>query len=379
MVINMKKELKEIRFTPAVFACGNNYEIIVLTKSEILLSIKIGDSEYFDHSGGIRRSLGLVHKIKVPISKLDEAGMYTLRYRKIKERKPYFTQSEETVEISFNFVPVRKDGDINIYILSDTHGNYEYPAMAGKYFGDDIDLLILNGDINDSSDNIKNFDLMFALCEEITKGEHPCIFSRGNHDLRGRYAEMLENYTPNENGTPYYTFRLGKIWGIVLDCGEDKPDSHPEYGSTDVCHIFRKAETEFIKKVIENRKSEYMESSAEYRIVISHIPFCLKNQPPFDIEGDIYREWLKLIGENIKPHLMISGHLHKTVFSDKKGALDSYGLLPCPIAVSGMLVRDDAGQVVGYKGLALTVKQDGIGCQITDHSGKTYDKMFIEK
>ena len=34
------------------------------------------------------------------------------------------------------------------------------------------------------------------------------------------------------------TFRLGNLWGILLDCGEDKNDDRPEYGGTICCHAF---------------------------------------------------------------------------------------------------------------------------------------------
>ena len=90
---------------------------------------------------------------------------------------------------------------------------------AAKAFGD-IDFLILNGDLPDHSGDIKNFTAIHRIVAEITDGEKPVVFSCGNNGMRGIYAENIEEHTPTDKGNSYYTFRLGSIWGMVLDCGE---------------------------------------------------------------------------------------------------------------------------------------------------------------
>lgn len=361
-------ELPELRFTPAVFAVGEQYQIITYARSEILLSVRINGKEYSDHSNGILRSLNRIHKVLVPIKELDRAREYTVCYRRIIERKPYFPTTEEPVEATFRFYPVRADGNIRIYQLSDTHGEFSNAAKAAGYFGDEIDLLVLNGDILDHSGRIENFDLIYRFCETITKGEHPCVFSRGNHDLRGIYAEKLADYTPTRNGASYYTFRLGRLWGMVLDCGEDKPDSHAEYGYTVACHTFREEETEYLKHVIRNAEKEYLAEGVEYRMIVSHVPFSYINVPPFDIEKELYAEWLRLIKEQIQPHIMLSGHLHALLAEAPGGKLDSHGLQPCPVFVSGCAVPDANGKHIDFIGGAVTLEEKQIECCFTNCS-----------
>ena len=46
------------------------------------------------------------------------------------------------------------------------------------------------------------------------------------------------------------------VWGLILDCGEDKADTSIEYGSTVCFHEFRLRETEFIHSVIENAEKD---------------------------------------------------------------------------------------------------------------------------
>ena len=165
--------------------------------------------------------------------------------------------------------------DVKAYHIADAHNHVEEPVAAAENFikkYGPIDFLILNGDIPDHSGRIENFINIYEIVSELTHGNIPTVFSRGNHDTRGIFAEKIVDHTPCQDGHSYYSFRLGNIWGLVLDCGEDKVDSHPEYGNTVCCHAFRKQETRFIRKIIENafsiRLSLYIILLPEY--ITSH-------------------------------------------------------------------------------------------------------------
>ena len=119
----------------------------------------------------------------------------------------------------------------------------EQPVACAEFFRKEtgkIDFLILNGDVPEDSSKIKHFDTIYEIVSQVTHGNIPAVFSRGNHDTRGIFAENIAEYTPCENGNSYFTFRLGSIWGVVIDCGEDKTDSNEEYGNTGCCSAFRK-------------------------------------------------------------------------------------------------------------------------------------------
>ena len=228
----------EMKFYPAVFAMKDTYQIFVSLRCEAAVWVTVGENTYYDHSNGILRSGKQIHSVEVPMEELNTARSYTVFFRKFIERKPYFPTSEEPVGITVPFRPVEKD-PIHIYHISDAHNMIKSPVAAGSYFGKDLDLLILNGDIPNHSGKIEYFDTVYAIVSELTHGEIPTVFSRGNHDLRGIHAEDFADYTPADHGKTYYTFRAGSVWGMVLDCGEDKPDSNEEYGNTICCHHFR--------------------------------------------------------------------------------------------------------------------------------------------
>ena len=231
-----------LKTAPAVFAVGNDYQIMVEVQDEALMYVTVGDATYYDASNGIMNSLNFIHRVTVPMEALDKAKEYTVCVRPIIKRKPYFTETDGILTFSYQFHPVPERG-IRVYHISDAHNRIEMPVAAAKAFGK-LDLLILNGDVIDHCGNPEKFANIYEICSLLTGGSIPVIFSRGNHDMRGRFAEKFADYTPNQHGNTYYTFRLGNIWGILLDCGEDKPDTHEAYGHTVACHAFRKRQTD---------------------------------------------------------------------------------------------------------------------------------------
>lgn len=253
-----------LKTSPAVFAVENTYQIMALVNAECLFWVRVGDICYYDEQNGVMRSSGDVHSVAVPMRALDEAKGYTVCVRPIVERKPYFTQTEDVREYTFSFAPVSAD-NIRVYHIADAHGRIDEPIAAARTFGE-IDLLILNGDLVSFNDSPEACHHTFLIADALTHGNIPIVYTRGNHDLRGYYAEHRTAYTPFESGKPYYTVRLGHLWCVVLDCAEDKPDDHAEYGGTVCCHAFREAQTAFLEEIIDRR--EYEADGIRTRLVL---------------------------------------------------------------------------------------------------------------
>lgn len=367
--------------TPIVYAVGKNYQILVPVACETLMWVKVGEKNFYDDVNGILRSNCTTHRMTVPMERLNAAGKYKICYRIVKERKPYYSEVSDVFEYESSFYPVKEDG-ARFFHIADAHNEVHKPVAAAKAFGE-IDFLILNGDLPDHSGDIKNFTTIHRIAAEITNGEKPVVFSRGNHDMRGIYAENIAEHTPTDNGKSYYTFRLGSIWGMVLDCGEDKPDDHVEYGHTICCEDFRKRELKFIKKVIENSRKEYEAEGVKQKIIVTHDPFT-EYLPHQTSKEDMitYKEWAKLLREYVKPDVMICGHVHQAYITNIGDELDKIGQ-PCPVVVGSApgtrisLAPRGVWEMNVYVGVGFEVKNNNLSVDFIGNDGKNYKKDFI--
>ena len=362
-----------LKTTPAVFAVGENYQIMVPTNCETLMAVRIGEEQYFDESNGIMRSDVIVHRVVVPKEELDREKKYTLCIRKVIERKAYFTETEDEVVFSFDFRPV-PNGKVRAYHIADAHNMVEAPVAAALSYGD-IDFLILNGDIPDHSGNPENILTVYEIASKITKGNIPVVFARGNHDMRGLYADRFCDLVASNNGASYYTFRLGQIWGIVLDCGEDKDDQHEAYGHTICCNAFRKKQISFIEGVIKNKANEYEAEGILYRIVICHNPFTEMLEYPHDIEKDVFELWARLLRENVKPDLMLCGHLHELAVNEVGSEKDHLGQ-PCTLVVGAEPWLMPGNE--SFKGTGLNFENGGIEITFTSSADGTKESYKIK-
>lgn len=355
-----------LRSTPAVFAVGDHYQIMIPVKRKCLVWVKIGDATYYDATCGVMNGLTKVHRVNIPMGVLNQAKEYTVCWRSLLWHRPYFTRTGHMEEITFSFCPVPETG-ARAYHIADAHNHVTGPIRAANAFGT-INFLILNGDLLDYTSHPGKFANIYRLCQALTGGRIPVVFARGNHDMRGRYAEKFTEFAPCDADCTYYTFRLGNIWGVVLDCGEDKADDCPEYGYTIACHAYRREQTEFLSKIV--TEGEYADSEIKTRLVICHIPFMQKEKPPFDIEREMYGEWTELI-RGIEPHLIICGHTHKTEIQHPGGETDAYGQ-PCPVVIASGF--DDKSY---WTGCGLVFGEEKIELTFTDSAGKILSTATI--
>ncbi|NLG13750.1 MAG: hypothetical protein GX561_06040 [Lentisphaerae bacterium] len=367
--------LPESIFTtyPVAYAVADKYQIIVPVKAETLMWCNVNGTDYFDDSCGILRSNSPTHIMTIPADELDKARKYTICYREVINRKPYYSETSDVKALEIDFRPLTKL-PANIYMVVDAHNRIDAPVNAAKFFPhNELDLLVLNGDIPEDGGRIENFATIHQIAGKITKGSIPVVFSRGNHDMRGIYAEKLTEHTPTDNGNTFFTFKLGPFWGMVLDCGEDKDDHSIEYGNTIACHAFRMRETEFIKQVIKNANSEYAAPQVQARLVICHIPFSQVFRAPFDIEQDTYRNWCKLLKDHVKPDLFLAGHVHQLYITYPADERDHLGQ-PCPVV---------AGAKPGPKpedfiGTALTISEKDATISFVSSTNQVLESHHIE-
>ncbi len=347
-------------FDPAVFVAGEQYQIFARVRSACGFAVEIDGNRYEDHSCGVVRTATRIHRVSVPQAALDHARHYTVILRPLIERRAYCSRFAPEQRVEYLFKPIPSQ-NINIYHISDTHGHARHAIRSAQLCGKPIDLLVLNGDIVNASNQVSEFDTIYRIAQGITHGTLPVICTRGNHDLRGKAAERLWEYMPTVNERFYYTLRLGNLWALVLDCGEDKPDDHAEYGGAICCHAFREEETSFLQDVIAHADREYAAPGVAHRLVIAHHVITNVIEPPFDIEQPLYAAWATLLREKIRPELYLAGHYHRCFVSMPGDAFDTLGQA-CPVVVGS---KPDGDR--GFTGCCITLKTGDP--EITFHQG----------
>lgn len=341
-------------YNPVVFAVGEDYQIVFLTSTAGLGRIEIDGEVFADEEGGLIR-YGTVHKIPVDGKVLNSAGHYTVVFTEYKDKKPYFPEGEEKIRREYRFRPAVGE-NLRIFHFADTHGRTETPLELYENTGD-CDIVVLNGDISDNCYAVENFSTSFEIASRTAKGEIPVINSRGNHDTRGYAAQFLPDYFPtacrNGRRESFYSFRQGSLWGLVLDCGEDKRDTNESYGGTVSFETFRKRETEYLDYLIRNSETEYNAPGVKHRIAICHIPFVEYFKYPFDVAGDVYDTWTKKLGE-IGIELLICGHMHSAYFipAHKEGFRDAS--FPTAVLSDPAVKREDGTEY--YVGGLIEIK-----------------------
>lgn len=263
---------------------------------------------------------------------------------------------------------------MRLYVLADTHGDAVTPAHAALAHPD-TQVLVLDGDIGDSADTPEMITTLHRLASEITKGAYPVIYARGNHDTRGHNAEHLTDYAPTTRcGTTYYSFRLGPVWGIVLDAGEDKPDGCIEYGGVCDFPAWRREQSEYLRGLIRNRKEEYEAPGVRYRIAICHMPFHYSRYAFTQTTPDIYAEWVSLLNE-MGIETLLCGHCHcidelpPDVFTGAEKP--TFETLLCSAMCNRPVRGNDAWIPGEYTGTAVYCRPEGITHIFTNRDGET--------
>ena len=290
---------------PVVYAVEETYQIVWTTSTKAVASVTIGDETYYDLYAGTSRSESIVHKVIVPMSVLDGEKSYTISSTHVLFRGPYSGILGGKTEATFDFYPVDTTDGLYYYTISDSHTQNRAAIDAASYYGDELDFLILAGDIMNHLETASDAEVILKLAYEVTKGEKPVIYARGNHEVKGEYHDQLHRYVGSLNEKFYYTFKLSNIYGIVLDLGEDHDDDWWEYYGIAHYEQYRQEQTQFLNQVVTDKA--YEDPSVTYRLGICHIPVAIVEDEYLD---ELLNQWTTKLNE-IGLDAMISGHKHQ--------------------------------------------------------------------
>ncbi len=301
----MGYQLRPCEFTygAVVYAVEDDYQIVFSTSDSAVAWVEIGGEKYYDLYAGSMRSVDRVHKVEVPQTVLDAAGGYTVCAKQMIYRGPFGGYTGQTISRSYDFRPVDTSDGLNYYALSDVHEAVE-PAIRAATSRQDTDFIVLLGDLISMVETQEDAQLANELAHGITGGEIPVIYARGNHEIKGEYSEVLYKYVGSKHQEYYYTVTLsGEVFVVVLDLGEDHADDWWEYYGTAQFDIYRQAQTEMLKEIIED--GDYQ--NYPYRLAACHIPVVYVDRHGY--YESFRNEWTALLNE-IDLDMYLAGHKH---------------------------------------------------------------------
>ena len=291
-----------IKYKPAVYIVENEYQIVFGSNVEALAWVEVDDKRYYEDYAGYYNSTKKMHKVIVPMDVLDNAKEYTVGTQKLTYRGPFGGFKGREIEETYSFRPVDTSDGLNYYSISDVHMGLECSKKASDY-NKNKELLILAGDTISMIDTYRDAAYTNKVAYELTKGEIPVIYARGNHELKGKYMEEFHDYVGANGEDFFYKFSFGNVYGLVLDIGEDHDDNYWEYYDTCDFNEYRNRQLELIRSELESK--EYL--NYEYRLVVCHIPLPFVNtrHNHFDFKKDV-----TTLLNQMDIDMVISGHQH---------------------------------------------------------------------
>ena len=292
------------RFTyePVVYAVEDTYQIVFSTNHPATAWVEIDGEAYYDLYAGSMKSQDTVHKIIVPQEKLDTAKAYSIHAEKMIYRGPFGGFKGKEISQEYTFRPVNTADGLVYYTMTDVHHARD-GAVTAALAVENLDFLVILGDSVGMTEYEKDAQFTNLLAHDVTGGQIPVVYARGNHEIKGAYAEELYKYVGSKNESFYYWFTLSDVFGITLDLGEDHDDGWWEYYGTDRFALYHQQQIQFLQELVETKPYE----SYRYTLVACHIPIQFVNSRKDHV--NVKAEWTELLNQ-IQPDLAVYGHQH---------------------------------------------------------------------
>ena len=177
-------------------------------------------------------------------------------------------------------------------------------ATKTASFVENYDFLVLIGDLISDVETFDDANFNNKVAYNITKGEIPVVYARGNHDVKGRYSQELDRFVGSKDGHFYFNFYFDNVYGIVLDIGEDHDDDWWEYYGTSHYDEYRKAQIDFLEDEIDKKNYD----NYEYHLVACHIPVVFVNTRHNHVE---VKEQMTSLLNQMDIDMFLCGHQHE--------------------------------------------------------------------
>ena len=272
--------------------------------------------ELLDSAGNVQKKIyqsedGMINAntdfFQFTVNEAPRSFRYRIKAKEIQKFDPYkiiYGQEIETPIFEAKLAHNNQD-QIRCLVYNDVHEEKSsYSDLVPNQNIAVYDFFVLNGDSFHYVTNQE--DITEKLLKPISffATDKPFIMNRGNHETRGSFARNFKGYFGYPRNKYYQAFKRGPVFWIMLDSGEDKPDSHEVYAGTVDYDSYRREQAKWLETVLQSEERK----SAQYTVVISHIPIFHSD----DWHGTLdNRTCFHPLFQQYKIDAMISGHTHQ--------------------------------------------------------------------
>ena len=278
-----------------------------------------------------------LHKIRIDGLKPGQKYYYRVCSTEILSYKAYSKAFGRTAKSEFSTfkLPDSKEKSFTAIIFNDLHQRTAtFQALLKQVKNVDYDFVVFNGDcVDDPVNRTQASRFIKELTEGVGADKVPAFFMRGNHEIRNAYSIGLRNHFDYVGDKTYGAFSWGDTRFVLLDCGEDKPDTHPVYYDLNDFAQLRQDQVEFMKREFASKAFK----KAKKRVLIHHIPL-------YGYEENLCNELWKPILGKAPFDVCINGHTHEYAYHPKGSLACAY-----PVIIGGGYQLKDATVVVLQK------------------------------
>lgn len=272
--------------------------------------------KYFDTTNGVKNT-SLLHAVKVSGLKPGTTYRYRVYATEVLDHKGVEIVYGKTDALDvFTADPPsfrtndRTKPETSFAVINDIHGRTDdIPALLKAADYRNKDMVIFNGDM---LSQLRNEGELFSgfmdVSVDLFAKQIPMYYARGNHETRGLFATSFQHYFSPKEPHLYFMFNQGPVCFIVLDTGEDKPDTDIEYSGITDYDNYRTEQAAWLQQAV--RSEDFLK--AKYRIVIAHMP----PQPIKELwhgPQEVLEKFVPILNE-AGIDVMLSGHLHRYIY-----------------------------------------------------------------
>lgn len=259
------------------------------------------------------------NKIRVTGLKPGVKYRYRLISKEITKYRPYSIEYGDSISTSweefYTLNPNQKN--FSFVLTNDGHDNPEkVTALLKKMPLNNVDMVFYLGDmISYYEKEEAPYKAYIDPSVELFAKNKPFISIRGNHEMRGKLTRNYMNLIGCPQNRFYNIAYFGNTVIVMLDTGEDKPDTQPVYAGMNCYDDYRMEQLEWLKREASTKKFK----SAKHKIVLMHIPPLVTGDSKIAEEhASIQLEkYFKPLFNEIGIDLSISGHLHRHMLCEK--------------------------------------------------------------